>query len=142
VTEAEERIHAVLAMAVTDAERAMDRFAIHEALAAIWRVVDELNGYLTVQEPWKVAKDESRTERLHTILYTAAEGLRALAALLSPVTPQATQKLWRALGAESALGALTDQRIPDAGVWGQLPAGAVVSPLEGLFPRIEQEAAV
>ncbi|MER3389723.1 MAG: methionine--tRNA ligase [Microcella sp.] len=142
VTEAEERIHAVLASAVARAEAAMERFAIHEALAAIWTVVDELNGYLTEQEPWKVAKDEERTARLHTILYTAAEGLRALAVLLSPVTPQATQKLWRALGAESALGSLTDQRIPDAGEWGQLPAGAVVSPMEGLFPRIEQEATV
>jgi len=126
--------------ALAGAQRALEAFAIHDAIASVWTLVDELNGYLTEQEPWKVAKDDSQTERLHTILATAAEGLRALAVLLSPVLPQATAKLWRALGAEAALGALTDQRIPDAGAWGQLPAGSQTEPLEALFPRIEHEA--
>jgi methionyl-tRNA synthetase len=72
-------------------------------------------------------------------LYTAAEGLRALAVLLSPVTPQAAQKLWVALGAEPALGGLLEQSIPSAGTWGQLPAGTQTQPLEALFPRIEAE---
>jgi len=139
VTEAETRIHQVVSDAVVTAQRAIDTFAIHDAIAAVWTIVDELNGYLTVQEPWKVAKDDTQVARLHTILYTAAEGLRALAVLLSPVTPQAAGKLWVALGAETALGELLDQSIPNAGQWGQLPAGTQTQPLEALFPRIEQE---
>ena len=47
----------------------MDKFMIHEALAAIWVIVDELNGYLTEQEPWVLAKDESQAERLAAVLY-------------------------------------------------------------------------
>ena len=139
VTDAEARIHQVTTDAVIAAQRAIDSFAIHDAIAAVWTIVDELNGYLTEQEPWKVAKDEAQVERLHTILYTAAEGLRALAVLLSPVIPQSTQKLWVALGAEPALGALLGQSIPNAAQWGQLPAGAQTQPLDALFPRIETE---
>ncbi|MBN9607649.1 MAG: methionine--tRNA ligase [Actinomycetales bacterium] len=145
LTAAEERVRATLADAVRDADAAIERLAIHEAIAAVWRLVDELNGYLTEQEPWAVAKrangtpgDAEAADRLATILATAAEGLRALAVLLSPVMPQSTAKLWAALGAEEALGALADQPIRDAGRWGQLPAGTRVSSLEALFPRIEE----
>lgn len=139
VTDADRRIEQVAADALAGAQRALDAFAIHDAIASVWTLVDELNGYLTEQEPWKVAKDPALEGRLHTILATAAEGLRALAVLLSPVMPQATQKLWVALGAEAALGGLREQRIPDAARWGQLPAGAQTQPLEALFPRIEAE---
>ena len=58
--------------------------------------------------------------------------------LLSPVLPKATTTLWDALGAPAGLGALTAQPIRSAGEWGQLPAGSTVSPLSGLFPRIEE----
>lgn len=139
VTDADRRIERVAADALAGAQRALEAFAIHDAIASVWTLVDELNGYLTEQEPWKVAKDPALEGRLHTILSTAAEGLRALAVLLSPVMPQATQKLWVALGAEAALGGLREQRIPDAARWGQLPAGAQTQPLEALFPRIEAE---
>jgi methionyl-tRNA synthetase len=118
----------------------MDRLAIHEAIAAVWRIVDELNGYLTEQEPWAIAKDPARRGRLETVLATAAEGLRALAVLLSPVIPKATARLWTALGAEAALGGLLDQPIREAGRWGLLPAGARTAALPPLFPRIEPEA--
>lgn len=137
VTETDARIHSVVESAVERATAAMDRFAIHEAIAAIWTVVDELNGYLTEQEPWKVAKDESQTARLHTILATAAEGLRALSVLLAPVMPKSTALLWTALGADAAIGPLAEQRIDQVATWGQLPAGAEVSALPPLFPRIE-----
>ena len=72
------------------------------------------------------------------MLYTAADGLRALAVLLSPVMPESTSKLWVALGAADGLGALVEQPIREAGAWGQLPAGAAVTPLTPLFPRVEQ----
>src|SRR5690606_14609679 len=135
-TEPEFRIRELVATAAREADAAIERFAINEAIDAVWRIVEELNGYLTEQEPWALAKDPANQDRLSTVLYTAAEGLRALAVLLSPVLPKATQKLWKALGAP---GALVEQPIRDAGEWGQLPGGSQVSPLEALFPRIELE---
>src|SRR5690606_4270007 len=131
-------IQRTVADAVTTADAAMRRLAIHEAIAAIWTIVDELNGYITVQQPWVLAKSDESRERLGTVLYTTAEGLRALAVLLSPVIPDATAKLWEALGNDSAV---QSQSIPDAGAWGQLQPGTRLGTLAALFPRIEQAEA-
>jgi methionyl-tRNA synthetase len=150
LTSAEEHVAAVAARAVVDAEAAIDRLALNEALAAIWTLVETANGYLTEQEPWKVAKDPAEVDaagasvsggRLATILVTAAEALRALAVLLAPVTPKAAEALWESLGAEPALGPLAAQQVADAGRFGQLPAGTVVTKGASLFPRIEEPAA-
>jgi len=129
-------IQKTVADAAAAADAAIERFAIHDALAAIWTIVEELNGYITIQEPWVLARESDTRARLGTVLYTAAEGLRALAVLLSPVIPEATAKLWGALGANT-LGALVDQPIRSAGTWGQLPVGSQVASLDALFPRIE-----
>ncbi|WP_167131385.1 methionine--tRNA ligase [Paramicrobacterium chengjingii] len=136
-SESDRHVQKVVADAVGAADAAIEKLAIHDALAHIWTIVDELNGYITEQQPWVLAKDDAERERLSTVLYTVTEGLRALAVLLAPVTPVATHKLWTALGAGDALGALESQPIRDAGRWGQLPAGTTVGRLEALFPRIE-----
>jgi methionyl-tRNA synthetase len=116
------------------ANGAIDRMAIHEAIAAAWQLVDELNGYLTEQEPWALAKDPAKAERLDTVLATAVHGLGTLAVLLAPVLPKATAKLWTALGGE---GAIEDQPIDRAHEWS---ASGTVQALEStLFPRIELE---
>jgi methionyl-tRNA synthetase len=139
-------IQKTVADAAAAADAAIERFAIHDSLAAIWTIVEELNGYITLQEPWVLAKSASTgpgsdRERLGTVLYTATEGLRALAVLLSPVLTEATGKLWDALGV-SALGTVATQPIRSAGEWGQLPVGSKVLPLDALFPRIEQAGPV
>ena len=136
-TEADRAIQQLVAGATARADAAIERLAIHEAIQEVWTIVDELNGYITDEEPWALAKDETKRDRLATVLYTASEGLRALAVLLSPVIPIAAAKLWAGLGADAALGELSAQPIRDAGRWGQLPAGSRVGTLEALFPRIE-----
>ena len=135
-TDADLAIQQTVLAASNNADEAIERFAIHEALASIWTVVEALNGYITVQEPWALSKDPAQRERLGTVLYTTAEGLRSLAVLLSPVIPESAEKLWSALGA-TGLGTLTEQSIPDAGRWGQLLPGSVVQTIAPLFPRIE-----
>ncbi|MEU1972737.1 methionine--tRNA ligase [Microbacterium sp. NPDC019599] len=127
-----------VADAASAADAAIERFRIDEAIGAIWTIVDALNLYITENEPWALAKDEAQRERLGTVLYTAAEGLRALAVLLSPAMPISTGKLWVALGAAETVGALQEQPIREAGRWGILPAGSAVSALAPLFPRVEQ----
>jgi methionyl-tRNA synthetase len=117
------------------ADGAIERMAIHEAIAAVWQLVDELNGYLTEQQPWALAKEPDQADRLDTVLATAVHGLGTLAVLLAPVLPKATAKLWTALG---GAGAPADQAIHQAYRW---TGSGRVSPLESsLFPRIELEA--
>ncbi len=138
LTEADKHVVAVAANAVADADAAIEEIAIQDALSAIWTLVDELNNYITVQEPWALAKDEANRDRLATVLYVVTEGLRVLAILLAPVIPKATAKLWAAL-AESSLGKLADQTIASAGEWGGIQPGTQLGALEALFPRIEQD---
>lgn len=138
-SDADREIEQLAAHVARAADARIDAFAIHEAIAEVWKLVDALNGYITEQEPWVLAKDEAQRARLGTVLATATEGLRVLAELLHPVIPLATAKLWAALGAEAALGALDAQPIREAGRWGRLPAGTPQQPLDALFPRVETE---
>ena len=134
-TDGDLEIQRIVADAAANADAAMERFRPDEAIAAIWTIVDALNGYITDNEPWALAKDDAQRARLGTVLYTAAEGLRALAVLLSPIMPASTAKLWAALG---AAGRLQDQPLRESGQWGQLAPGSSVNGLAPLFPRVEQ----
>ncbi|SCX08667.1 methionine--tRNA ligase [Candidatus Aquiluna sp. UB-MaderosW2red] len=135
--EADLRVQRVAIEAVTGAEAAIDKVAIHDAIAKSWLLVDELNSYITQQEPWVLAKQESNNERLATVLYTALEGLRVLATLLNPITPKACKKLWGAIG--ESIGELDSQSVTNAASWGQLAPGVKLGELEALFPRVEEQ---
>jgi len=124
----------VAADAVSRMDRAMDEVALSHAVAAAWDIVARANGYLVEREPWKAAKDESRRDELASVLYAAAETLRILAVLLSPVMPAAAERLWTQLGIAEALDA---QRLPEAASWGGLPPGTRTQKGEALFPRLE-----
>jgi len=128
---ADEAIRTTERRVTVAADQAIDRLAIHEALAEIWELVDELNGYITIQEPWALSKDPANRERLGTVLHTAVRGLGTLAVLLSPVIPDAAGKLWTAL---AGTGSVADQPVRAAWEW---TGGPAVVPLEPLFPRIE-----
>ncbi|WP_285062681.1 methionine--tRNA ligase [Frigoribacterium sp. ME-P-080] len=132
LTEADLAVRETELRVTAEADEAIDRFAINEALASIWQLVDQLNGYITEQEPWAIAKDESQRERLATVLATALRGLGTLTVLLSPFIPTATRTLWQSIGQ----GELTSQPVDRAAEWSSAPD---VQPLAaGLFPRIEQ----
>jgi len=134
---ADELIRSTELRVTKSADEAIERFAIHEALAAIWELVDALNLYITTEEPWTLAKDPALAGRLDTVLFTAVEGLGTLAVLLSPVLPDASAKLWSALGGQ---GPVQAQIITDAPNW---QGDGVVRPLVGtLFPLIETAAPV
>ncbi|MGH9596063.1 MAG: class I tRNA ligase family protein, partial [Edaphobacter sp.] len=56
--------------------------------------------YISDHAPWKLAKakDETSRQKLHEVLYTAAESIRIITALLYPILPYATAKVWAQLG--------------------------------------------
>lgn len=130
--DADTRILDTARTAITAADAAIDRFAIDQAIAEVWKLVDALNLYITEQQPWVLAKDEATQGRLAAVLATAVRGLGVLAVLLHPIVPKATEKLWPALGAE---GGLAEQRIADALEW---RTSGQVGELPALFPRVEQ----
>ena len=145
VTDRERSLAAAAAKAVTDAETALDRLAIHDALASVWHLVDAANLYVTETQPWKLAKEAGQLDEdgqgvdgsaLATSLVYAAEALRSLAVLLNPVMPKACARLWEMLGAS---GSLQEQPVTSAATFGALPAGTAVTKGDALFPRLIEE---
>lgn len=117
--------------------RHMDAFDFSRALEAIWQFVGEVDGYITATAPWKLGAlndDASRTQ-LADILYTCAESIRIITALIAPVLPDATAKVWRQLG----LGDITQADLTNI-AWGGLAAGTRLGEAAPLFPRAEKDA--
>ena len=104
------------------------------AIEEIWRLLSRANKYLDDQAPWLLAKDEANRERLGTVMYNTLEALRVLALHLHPIMPDATQKLWLALGLEGDLDTLD---LFTNAAWGGLRPGTKLNKLDNLFPRID-----
>jgi methionyl-tRNA synthetase len=105
---------------------------------AIMEFCKRVNGYVTEKEPWKVAKDESRTAELLEILYNTAEAIRALAVLLHPVMPSTCETLWEALGMNTDI---SQSKISEVARWGQIVPGSIVTKGAVLFPRLDEPTA-
>lgn len=112
---------------------AMERFALHEATAAVFRLIDKTNEFLAQAEPWKLSRDPSQVERLTQVLYDAAEATRLSAVLLAPVMPGTCEEILRRLGEATPVSAL---RLERDGVWkGDQARALVVGP--PLWPRLQ-----
>jgi methionyl-tRNA synthetase len=132
----DEELASALSKTVESADKAIVALDFQGGINAIMDFCKVVNGYVTIQQPWVVAKDESKKSELDAILYNTAESLRALAILLHPVMPLSTSKLWSYLGAESSLGQISSQKIADVAKWGQLKGGSKIIKGDILFPRL------
>ena len=114
-----------------------DEYQFSRALECIWGLVGAVNKYIVESEPWAVAEksDEGSRGRLGTILYTAAEALRFATALVHPVIPDSSAKIWQQLG----LGDIAKFRL-DRLKWGQLEVGSKLGKVEPVFPRADKTA--
>src|SRR5262245_4620088 len=118
--------------ALAAAGEAMQEYAFHRALAAIWEFVAVVNRYVDVSAPWELKKDPAKQPRLNAVLYTLAESLRCLGIVLAPYIPDAAAKI------RTAVGQTAEPTLADA-VWGRLPAGTRVQKIAALFPRVEDK---
>jgi methionyl-tRNA synthetase len=120
----------------TLAERVREHFDqsnLTAALGDIWALVRKLNQYVQDEQPWQLAKEPANAERLDTVLYTLAEGLRVVSILAHPFLPDSTAKLLSALGQD-------DLSLEKAHL-GEVGGGSHVRELAPLFPKVEQAAA-
>jgi methionyl-tRNA synthetase len=117
-----------------------ERFEFSKGLTSAWGMVSFVDGYIVQQLPWQLARqtdDESR-QKLDYVLHTAAEVLRILAVLVSPVLPESAAKIWAQLGMTEPLESM---RL-DTLAWGQLPPGQKIGEVSPVFPRIEAKEAI
>ena len=101
----------------------MDEFKIADALGEIFSFLRRCNKYIDETAPWVLAKDESKKDRLSTVLYNLSESIVIAASLLQPFMPETAQKI--------ATQFNTSLRPYDAlDKFGLIPENSKVSPTE------------
>jgi methionyl-tRNA synthetase len=126
-------------------DAALARFALHEALDAIWDLVGAANKYVADVEPWTLAKLRNSEgegshagERLSAVLYNLVEVLRLVACNCAPFLPATSEGIAKQLGISLSTGENSQDVSLEAqeSNWGRYPAGTSVRPGGILFPRL------
>jgi len=109
----------------------MKQLEFQKALTAVFAVVDEVNRFINLVEPWKLAKGKSldNEARLAAVVYIGLESCRIVGLLLQPVMPVAMGQLL------DRLGVAREARTLESARWGHSPFGQQIQ--QGiLFPRL------
>jgi len=112
-----------------------DSLQIGKALDNVWELISVTNRYLVANEPWVLARDRTKRDRLGAVLYNAAETVRIVALLLGPIVPDGVASILKQLGIEQLLA---KHRLTSL-TWGKLESGAKLGEVEAVFPRLELE---
>ena len=115
-----------------------DTFEFSKGLERIWFLISRVDSYIVRQAPWKLAKQPEAQSQLDVTLYTAAEALRIATALLYPVMPQSTPKIWAQLGIKEPIESVRFANLS----WGQLAHGQKIGEVSAVFPRLELKPAI
>nr|WP_300808448.1 methionine--tRNA ligase [uncultured Acetatifactor sp.] len=71
----------------------MAQLRVADSLTEIFGIFKRCNKYIDETEPWILAKDEAKADRLSTVLYNLVEGICIGASLLEPYMPQTAEKM-------------------------------------------------
>jgi methionyl-tRNA synthetase len=92
------RLAAVAESTLATYRNAMERYALHEAAAAAYRLIDATNEFIAETAPWTLARDPAAGARLDQVLFDATEALRVAGVLLLPVMPASAAEILRRAG--------------------------------------------
>ncbi len=115
-------------------ETFMEELEYNKALGAIWEVIGSANRYIDESAPWALAKDDSKKDRLSTVLYNSAELLRIVSLYIYPYMPETAREMWGQLGIGENIAST---RLDEGCHWGELKPGLRIKKGQVLFPRIE-----
>lgn len=90
---ADEDLKKTVTAAYAKVAEKMETLRVADALTEIFAVFKRCNKYIDETEPWVLAKDESKADRLSTVLYHLVEGIVIGASLLEPFMPQTAGKI-------------------------------------------------
>ncbi|MDE7157397.1 MAG: methionine--tRNA ligase [Lachnospiraceae bacterium] len=80
-------------------EEKMDKLRVADAITEIFILFKRCNKYIDETMPWVLAKDESQSDRLATVLYNLVESISIGASLLEPFMPETSKKILSQLNA-------------------------------------------
>ena len=82
-------------------ENYMNKLEVPKALDSIFDLFRSLNKYIDETTPWILAKDDSKKDRLATVLYNLIEGIRIGTVLLRPFIPGTTEKIFKQINTDN-----------------------------------------
>lgn len=108
--------------------------ALHmsEALETIMNLARRCNKYIDETTPWALAKDESKLNRLGTVIYNLLESIRFISVLLQPFMPDTAEKIFKQINSK-------DCSLDTLSSFGSLKQNDKVNIGEPLFMRLDKE---
>jgi methionyl-tRNA synthetase len=127
-----------LSARIESVEKSFEQNSFAEALTTIAAAIAKVDQFLTSRRPWAATETELSQEGRRSTLYTAAECIRIITALLYPVLPYATAKVWAQLGLGDIEQAAKNGELKNL-EWGGLKPGTKLGDLGPIFPRAPKE---
>lgn len=127
----DEDLKAVATGTYDKVEAKMAELRVADALTEIFNLFKRCNKYIDETEPWVLAKDEAKKDRLATVLYNLVEGISIGAGLLEPFMPETAQRIMGQLNSEI-------RGFDSTGTFGVYASGTKVTDTpEILFARLD-----
>ena len=109
----------------------MEKLRVADAITEVFTIFKRCNKYIDETMPWALAKDESKQDRLATVLYNLVEGICMGTTLLESFMPETTKRILSQLNA-------SERTLEDLKTFGLYPSGnKVTDKSEILFARMD-----
>ncbi len=127
---------------------AMEIYHNADACEVVMNLAKRCNKYIDETMPWALAKDETQKDYLECVLYNLLECIRLIGIMLSPIIPEAAEKIATELGTESkaiAFGEVKEYTVGEAApLFQRLDAEKVLTEIAAeaeAAKKVEEEAA-
>ena len=109
----------------------MEKLRVADAITEVFTIFKRCNKYIDETMPWALAKDESKQDRLATVLYNLVEGICIGTTLLESFMPDTTKRILGQLNA-------SERSLEDLKTFGLYPSGnKLTDKPEILFARMD-----
>ncbi len=118
---------------IENVKKHMKNFDVSKSLASIFNIFSSANKYIEATEPFRLAKDEGKKERLQTVLRNLLESIKVGSLLLYPFLPDCASKVLEAFNINPRKEGFKSLNTND------LPVGNTMGEVSMLFPRLDIE---
>ena len=108
----------------------MDKLEVSKAITSIFDLLRNCNKYIDETMPWVLSKDETKKDRLNTVLYNLIECIRISTILLQAFIPDTCSKIFNQINTDNT-------SYESINNFGGYKSGTKVNKAEVLFQRIE-----
>ncbi|ASK61723.1 methionine--tRNA ligase [Virgibacillus phasianinus] len=137
-TDTDENLENFVEETISQVESSLENMQFSVALAELWKLISRTNKYIDETEPWILAKDDAKKERLGNVMAHLVDSLRIIGVMLKPFLTESPNEIFRQIG-------VSDDRLKE---WdsinklGQITEGSHVTKGDPIFPRLDVEEEV